>query len=190
MVAHCPARHKCDAEPSLHQAERARQMADLVGPVESGAALGQSGVDKRPVAARASDRDDTVVAQLAPRHLLACRQGMVMTAGEHERILHELCEVDLPMRGADEVDAEIRLTASYGLQPFVGAHIEDADADPRVTLAEPSDRVRQEVEHGRRNRREPRTPTRLPSAGPSPPTRRTPRRRPTPRARRDAPPGP
>src|SRR3954464_11922715 len=77
---------------------------------------------------------------------------MVVTAGKDKAILGKRNEIDFGMGSADEVDAEIGLAARHGLQAFIGADIQDADADAGIGGTEPADGTRQEVENSGRYR--------------------------------------
>src|SRR4029453_572553 len=104
-------------------------------------------VDKCAIAAVAANGDDAVGDQFRPTHLLARRQWMIVAARKHEWVFNQFLEFNFGMRGADEIDAEIGFSARHRLQPFVGADIQNPDANARIGRGEPADRARQEVEY-------------------------------------------
>ena len=109
-------------------------------------------VDQGPIAAVASDHDHSLRGQVRPAHALSFRERMVLAAREHKGVIHQLRELDIGMRGSDEIDAEIRFAARYRLQAFVRSNIENPNANPGICVAKSRDRERQKIEHGRGHR--------------------------------------
>jgi hypothetical protein len=71
---------------------------------------------------------------------------VVAPAGQHEALFQQQLELDIGLRAADEVDAEIGFAARHGRQHLVGAGVEDAHPDVRIGRVVALDHLRQEVE--------------------------------------------
>ncbi|MGY4285391.1 endo-beta-N-acetylglucosaminidase D [Bradyrhizobium sp. LM2.7] len=75
-----------------------------------------------------------------------------MAAGQDERVFNQFLEFNFSMRSANEIDAKVGFSARYRFQFFIGADVQNADANARVRFGEPADRSRQEIEYCRRHR--------------------------------------
>jgi len=73
------------------------------------------------------------------------------SACQDERLFYKWHEFDVRVLPAHHVDAEIRFAPQYCFQTFVGAQVEQADADLGITLVVQPDHAGQEIERGGRD---------------------------------------
>ena len=91
------ARQHGDAKSGFDQAERARQVGNLIGPCELQSLLGERIVDDCPIAAVASHDDHALGAEFCPSHPLSGCQRMIMAACQQERVIDQAGEIEVRM---------------------------------------------------------------------------------------------
>src|SRR5690554_5305081 len=104
------------AETSFDEAERGRQMRDLVEPTQLDVLARQCRVDQRAIGAGAMYADEAMLGQVGPLDDLSLRERMIVAAEKHERILEQRLEGQVLVQGAGEVDAELDFSTLDRLQ--------------------------------------------------------------------------
>ncbi|ALQ03139.1 hypothetical protein AK973_2690 [Pseudomonas brassicacearum] len=148
---HRQAGHRRHAEASLDQSQRRGQVLHFVKPLRAPAQARQCVVQQHAVAAQATNTDQPIITEFRPGNRTAFSQFMIAPAGQHKGFVDQGHELDVRVLAAHHVDAEVGFAAQNCFEPFVGAEVEQADADFRVALVVEADHRRQEIKRCRGN---------------------------------------